>query len=60
LCAAQRQLHNLLFDIANGMAHANPRSWANLAVDVPTGHVEYGAKVVYTKVFLMEEVIVDV
>jgi hypothetical protein len=42
------------------MAHANPRSWADLAVDVPTGHVEYGAKVVYTKVFLMEEVVVDV
>jgi hypothetical protein len=21
------------------MAHANPRSWADLAVDVPTGHI---------------------
>jgi hypothetical protein len=42
------------------MADANPRSWADLAVDIPTGHVEYGAKVVYTKVFLMEEVVSDV
>ena len=42
------------------MAHEDSRSWVNLAVDVLTGHVEHGAKLVYTRVFLMEEVVVDV
>ena len=60
LRAAQRQLQNLLCDLANGMAHANPRSWADLAVDVPTGRVEYRVKVVYTKIFLTEEAIFDI
>lgn len=60
LRAAQGQLQNLLRDFPNGMARANPRSWTDLAVDVPTGFVEYGAKVVYTKVLLTEEAVVDV
>jgi hypothetical protein len=42
------------------MAYANPRSWTDLAVDVPTSYVKYGAKVVCTKVFLMEEIVVHV
>jgi hypothetical protein len=42
------------------MAYANPRSWTDLAVCIPTRCVKYGAKVVYTKAFLMEELVVHV
>lgn len=59
-CVAERQLQNLLCNFGNSMAHANPRSWAYLAVDIPTGHVEYGAKLVSTKVVMVEDAVVDV
>jgi hypothetical protein len=42
------------------MAHADPGSWTDLAVDVPTSQVECVAKVIYTKVFSTEEAVVDV
>jgi len=43
------------------MSHANPGSWTDLAVVVPTIYVEYRAKVVFCiGNILMEEAIINV